>query len=384
VGYRWVILAVGTAGQASYAALLVGLSILAPALQDRYELSLTAVGVVLATVSVGAMLTQLPWGFLADRVGERLVMAVGLCGAAAATAAASSAGGFWPLCGLLFLAGASGAGVNAAGGRAVMHWFPAARRGTALGIRQTAVPIGGLLAALVLPHLGLSEALLALAGALLVTGLAAAALIREGGAVEELSGGRALGPLRDGRMWRLASGSALLVTAQVCIPGFTVLFLHEQHGVSAVSAAAVVALVQVFGIASRIGAGWWSDVVGSRIGPLRLLSLALAVAAELTAAVAVSPLALLVPVLVVAGTLSMSWNGLSFTAAAEIAGHARSGAALGFQQTALSVAAAVAAPVFAALVSALSWRAGFGLLAIAPLSAWVVLGRLVSRETILE
>ena len=46
---------------------------------------------------------------------------------------------------------------------------------------------------------------------------------------------------------------------------------------------------------------------------------------------------MLVPVLVVAGVLGMSWNGLSFTAAAEAAGARRSGAAIGFQQTVLGV-----------------------------------------------
>ena len=51
-----------------------------------------------------------------------------------------------------------------------------------------------------------------------------------------------------------------------------------------------------------------------------------------------APLVVLVPAIVVAGSLSQSWNGLSFTAAAEIAGYARSGAALGLQQASLSLA----------------------------------------------
>jgi hypothetical protein len=83
-----------------------------------------------------------------------------------------------------------------------------------------------------------------------------------------------------------------------------------------------------------------------------------------------------VPALVVAGVLSMSWNGLSFTVAAETAGHARSGAALGLQQTALAATGAVLPPLFAVLVGATSWGIAFGLVALAPLAAWSVLGRL--------
>ena len=54
---------------------------------------------------------------------------------------------------LLVLTGLFGASVNAASGRAVMGWFPRDERGLALGIRQTAVPVGGASAAVVLPWL---------------------------------------------------------------------------------------------------------------------------------------------------------------------------------------------------------------------------------------
>jgi hypothetical protein len=70
---------------------------------------------------------------------------------------------------------------------------------------------------------------------------------------------------------------------------------------------------------------------------------------------------------VVAGGFAMAWNGLSFTAAAELAGMRRSGAALGMQQSALSAAGAIVPPAFAAVVAASSWRLGFGLAALFPL-----------------
>jgi hypothetical protein len=107
--------------------------------------------------------------------------------------------------------------------------------------------------------------------------------------------------------------------------------------------------------------------------PLRQLATALAVSLVLTAIVLEAPLAVLLPVLVVAGALSLSWNGLAFTATAEAAGRARSGAALGFQQTALSVASTGAAPLFAAVVDTTSWGVGFGLAALFPLAGLAVM-----------
>jgi MFS family permease len=69
----------------------------------------------------------------------------------------------------------------------------------------------------------------------------------------------------------------------------------------------------------------------------------------------------------------MAWNGLAFTAAAELAGPARSGAALGVQQTVLSAAGVAAPLLFAASVSHSSWAAAFALSAVFPLGGWVLL-----------
>ena len=69
-------------------------------------------------------------------------------------------------------AGAFCASPNTATGRAVTSWFPRERRGFALGVRQTAVPIGGFAVALGLPpvadHSGSRAAMLVLAGSSLV------------------------------------------------------------------------------------------------------------------------------------------------------------------------------------------------------------------------
>ena len=116
----------GRAGRVS--AVFFGIAVLAPALRERYDLSLTQVGVLLASVSIGATISVLPWGLLADRVGERAVIATGLAAAGAALIASGRAGSFEALVVLLIAAGLFGASVNAASGRAIMHWFGAEQR----------------------------------------------------------------------------------------------------------------------------------------------------------------------------------------------------------------------------------------------------------------
>jgi hypothetical protein len=70
--------------------------------------------------------------------------------------------------------------------------------------------------------------------------------------------------------------------------------------------------------------------------------------------------------------MSMAWNGLSYTIAAELGGR-RSGAAIGFQQTVLSAIGVVAPVSFAAVVSGTSWGIAFALAALFPLAgAWLL------------
>ena len=375
-GYRWTILTLGTAAQTAYSGVFLGIPILAPALRLEYDLTLPEVGLVIAAANVGSVVTLLLWGLLADRLGERFVLGTGLLGASLALTVAAFAPSLAVLVAAIVVASALGGGVNAASGRAVLGWFEERQRGFALGIRQTAVPLGGTLAALVLPPIagawGVRGGLVALALGCFVTALAGLVGLREAPAEkEELHD--LVHPLKDERVWRLSIGSGLILGAQACILGFAVLFLHGERGLSTAEAGVVLAATQLVGGALRIAAGRWSDHVRARLRPLRQLATALAVSLVVTAILTNAPLALLVPALAIAGALSLSWNGLSFTATAELAGRARSGAALGFQQTALSVASTAAPPVFAAIVDAGSWSLGFGLAALFPLAGLAVM-----------
>jgi sugar phosphate permease len=377
--YRWTILALGTGAQTAYSAVFLGIPVLAPALQREYDLDLTEVGLAIAAANAGSVFTLLAWGLLADRVGERFVLAAGLAGCGAGLLVAAFAPSFGVLVLALTLGGAAGASVNAASGRAVMSWFRKDERGFALGIRQTALPIGGLLAALLLPPIeaagGVRAGLIALAAGCLAAAIAGASGLREAPHEEgELTD---IGhPVRDPRMWQLSIGSALVLAAQISILSFLILFLHAERGLSTAEAAAVFAVIQALGAAARILTGRWSDRLKARIAPLRKLALGLTVTLAAAAALLSAPLALLLPVFVAAGALSLSWNGLSFTAAAELAGRRRAGAALGFQQTALAITSAAAPPAFAAVVEAGSWSLAYGLAAAMPVAGIAVMRQL--------
>lgn len=335
------------------------------------------VGVLLSAAWLGATATLLLWGLAADRYGERVALVLGLLGSAACLVGAANAGSFEVLLALLVLSGATGASVNSASGRAVMQWFAPAQRGFAFGIRQTAIPLGGLVVAIVVPGLagsgGSKAAFLFLAACAGVGALVGGLVLKSGDGGDGIEVGSVAQTLRDGRLWRLSLGSALYLYAQVAVIGFGVLFLHDEHGLSDSDAALVIAASLVLAVALRVGLGHWSDVLGSRVVPMRRAGLALAVSLVLTALLAGGPLWLLVPAVALAGGLSMAWNGLSFTAAAELAGTARSGAAIGFQQSVLSGLGVLAPVLFAVTVSSASWGAAFLFAGVLSVIGWSAL-----------
>jgi sugar phosphate permease len=376
---RWVVLAAGTFVQSSQAAAFSGLAVLAPELRDRYDLSLRQIGVLFGGSSVGALLTLLAWGLLADRIGERATATVGLLGAAGGFVGAAFAPVFVTLLLLLFVASAFGASSNTATGRAVTSWFPRAERGFALGIRQTSVPIGGFSAALGVPpvadHWGLRAALVSLAAFSLLAAVTASVLFVEGPVRSDVedAADALRHPLRDRRIWRLSAGSSLLIFTQVAVTGFVVLFLHSHRGFSLGESGAVLAGMNVVGGAGRVLGGRLSDRRGSRVGLIRRIALATTLVLGVATVVLGATGWILIPVLILGGGLSMSWNGLSTTAAVEAVGPRQSGAALGLQQTTLQVAVVVTPLVFAPLVAATSWRPGFAVAAAVPLAGFALL-----------
>lgn len=381
-GYRWLVLAVGVLAQASLSAFHQGLPAIGPELQRHFQVGLVQTGALLSAVAAGITLTLALWGSLADRFGERAVLVVGLGGAAVALGgAALLKGSYAAIFAALVVAGMLGSCANAASGRAVMAWFGAHQRGTALGIRQMATPLGGAVAAASLPFLalrfGLSAAFWALAAACLAAAVACAAALRRRTSVRSAGGAS---PLRDLRLWRLALGGSFIVAGQLSLITYLVLFLNQHRGVGLAAAALVLTLCQLGGAAARVLAGAWSDRLRERIRPMRLLAATGGVLLGLSALLVEAPLALLVPVLLLTTVVCMSTNGLAFTATGELAGAERAGVAMGFQNTWLFISGAVAPIAFGAVAAALGWSAGFGLMCALAFAGWLLLAPLRRHE----
>ena len=170
-------------------------------------------------------------------------------------------------------------------------------------------------------------------------------------------------------MWRIHAASALLVVPQFAVATFALVFLVERTAWSPSPRGRLLAIAQACGAFSRLGAGVWSDRVGSRMRPMRALALATAlILATLAAGPPVrAPWA--IAALFAAVIVSVSTNGLAFTAVAEHAGSAWAGRALGIQNTGQNAFAAATPPVLAAVIGAAGYAAAFGMVTLFPLAA---------------
>ena len=366
-------LALGMGAQASSCVFLYGLPYLVPDLRHQLGLSLTGASTLVAAPLIGVIVALVAWGAVADRYGERLVITAGLAIAGASLLAATRVSGALSIGILLGCAGVGGASVNAASGRLVLGWFSAGERGLAMGARQTAQPLGTMLAAATLPFIaarsGLAGALGACGGLCLVAAAAVAVFAADPPRGDAAGAAPAANPYRAPTLWRIHAASMLLVVPQFATTGFALVYLVAERGWSAGGAGQVIAIANLAGALTRLIAGKWSDRAMSRLRPMRWLA---CLVAAIIAATAIgmwwrSPLA--VGALLAAIALSVSTNGLAFTAVAEIAGMSWAGRALGVQNTGQNVVAAATPPVMAQLIDVGGYAGAFGIGAVFPLAA---------------
>jgi len=367
-------LVVGGGSQAATALLISTPAYLIPLLHTERGLSLAEAGLLATAPNVGVLLTLILWGAATDRWGERVVLVTGLVVAVLGALASIAADGYVPLALAFALCGIGAAATSATSGRVVVGWFPAEKRGLAMGLRQTALPLGTAAGALLVPPLVAGGELwppLLVSGAVVaVAALASLVFIvnppRPARPVD--AEGRPANPYRgDLTLLRIHLVSALLVVPQYGLAIFGLVWLIADQGWDPVAAGVVVAVAQILGAGGRVLVGMLSDRLGSRLRPLRWIALAgipllllTAVAGELHQPVAVAVL------YVLASCVSVADNGLAFTAVAEIAGAHWSGRALGAQNTGQFVAAAIVAPVAGLVIGLTGYSAAFALLALAP------------------
>ncbi|WNC89389.1 MFS transporter [Paraburkholderia sp. FT54] len=384
--HRWKVLGIGFAANASFSAAFSGIPTTAVFLRSGYHLGNDGLGLVLGMLGLGIAVSELPWGLLTDRWGDRRVLLLGLLSTAAALAGLAlfvvPSGAHVPsvtaLALGLLLVGLLGGSVNGSSGRAVMAWFREGERGLAMSIRQTAVPAGGGLGALLLPVLasrfGFASAYTVLALACAITAAFAWRWLHEPSHTDaddapEVRGATAatgvptrVSPLRDIGIWRVALGAGALCVPQLAVVTFGTVFLHDFSRAGVLAISVTMAAVQTGAAIARVWSGGWTDRRGNRRAYMRACSLLTAVLfaalalltgfAGMHHAAMIAGFALMV---VLGGVSASAWHGVAFTELATLAGTSRAGTALAIGNTCVFLTLFLTPLAIPPLLSAGSW-----------------------------
>jgi predicted MFS family arabinose efflux permease len=375
----WRVLGLALTAQTGFSLLDQGIPTLTGFVKADLGLSAATAGLAVSSIAIGRIFGAYAAGHAADRLGERRVLVVG--GFAAATLVALAAAAPLPLVfPLLFATGLASAAGTPAGGRLVLLSFPRERHGLALSIRQTGIPLGGLLAAALMrwiAHTAGWRWSLVAAGcvtALLVLPLALTPVNR---AEEPLLAETAPVP---GRAWNrnvvlLTVWSCLIVSGQFALIAFLALFMRERAGLSLATGSLLLVVANAAGAGGRVFWGALSDRAleyGRKPMLLLLTGFGLLGALLLAALPHSAPTFMIVAVSAFAGFALNGYQGLLITMVAEAAGPQRVGAATGFAVAFTAVSIAATPAVYGAVADAAgSYRAIWLALAVALVLAFV-------------
>ena len=121
----------------------VNISVAAPLIKQEWHLSASELGLVFSAFAVPYTFMQIIGGWLADKLGPRLVLALLSLVWGAATILTGFAGGVATLVAFRFLLGIGEGGAFPTATRAFTYWMPATERGFAQGITHSFARLGG-------------------------------------------------------------------------------------------------------------------------------------------------------------------------------------------------------------------------------------------------
>jgi MFS family permease len=354
---RSILLAAATLSQFGASVTQQGTLVLGVFFAATYRLNLAQMGTLLSALTLGWAASAIVIGKLVDRYGPRRMLGIGtsiLSGLAVAIALSNRLA---LTAALLFALGIVLGTVPLSGTKAVLVIWPREQRGLPMGIRQMGVPVGAMVAALVLPTLaervGVRPLYFSLALLLAVSGFTFCAVLPPHRATPSTLAptDHALGP-GAARYALPAACGFLLAWGQYALVTYTIPMLRDREGLAISTAGILLALAQAGGAAARMLFGHLSDRLGGQRD--RVLLGAAIGAAALAVIVASLPmhlsLVILAPLWLLLGATMVGWNALALTWAGERVAVQHAALAMGTTTSAILLGATVSAPAFGLIV----------------------------------
>jgi MFS family permease len=390
---NWLPLLVTLAIQALVSMAVLTLPVAAPVIAQVLNVSATLTGVYVSVVYVGAMLASLAGGPMVARFGAIRVSQAGLLLCAAGLAlstmhslTAIAAGGL--------LVGLGYGPITPASSHLLALTTPAHRMALVFSVKQTGVPLGGMLAGAIVPLLllgaGWQTALLAVAAGNIVCAVLAQPLRHELDADRQpgqaLTFARLAQPIElvfsQPALKRLAALSFVFSAVQVSLTTYLVSYLNLELAYGLVAAGLAMAAAQIGGVAGRVVWGYVADKWLRAQRMLAVLAALMTFSAVATALLGTgAPHALVSALLVLFGASAIGWNGVYLAEVARQAPAGKASLATGGTLAVTFLGVVLGPILFGALAGAAgSYRFGFAALAMLTAGCFIALLRNPTKQ----
>ncbi len=151
--YKWIMLIFATITQATATLITYGVGAFALFWKEEYSLTNMQSGLLVSVVNIGPLFCMLFVGRLLDRYNEKILITISSFLLGGSLLLTNTVNEFTGLLFVLLFVGAFYSVSQPGGSKVIIKWFSKENRGLAMGIRQAGIPIGGMLAGVLIPFL---------------------------------------------------------------------------------------------------------------------------------------------------------------------------------------------------------------------------------------
>lgn len=264
----------------------------------------------------------------------------------------------------------------------LIRFTPAHRRNIVFSLKQSGVPLGGVLTAMIMPAITIT------AGWQWTLWIDAIAALAMAAAMERWrkrwdDDRRPATPLaaspmgslafiwREQRLRLMALGGAGIVVSQICMQNYTVAMFYEEFSMPLVQAGLILTVAQVGGVCGRLFWGWYADRIRDALLALVVLtSVLIATTLCMTMLSADWPRSAIYFIFFVLGMTASGWNGVVLGEVARVAPLGQVSTATGGALFFVNIGSTAAPILFAAAFTTLgSYSESFGLLVLPSIAA---------------
>ncbi|MDT3496764.1 MFS transporter [Bacillus toyonensis] len=363
--YKWMMLIFATIAQTTATLITYGVGAFALFWKEEYALTNMESGLLVSVVSIGPLFCMLFVGKLLDQYNEKWLITISSFLLGGSLLLTNIVSGFKGLLFVLLLVGMFYSVSQPGGSKVIIKWFSKENRGLAMGIRQAGIPIGGVLAGVLIPLLVIKYNLsytihvigsICIIGGLLFFIFYQDLCVRKEGEQERIKTSfwvQLKAVMHKKELYPIYITGICMISLQMVLVGHFINFLVMEQSITPILAGKVFSVMFFSGMVGRITLAAVSDLFykGNRRIPL-FISVCTSIGFILMLVMSIHTITseFLYVVSALLGFFSISWFSLFIIEVAEMASEESVGMKVSFALTLNQIAIIVAPVLFGYIV----------------------------------